>query len=100
MAPIGVQREGDGVVVVFGATGAHDDTLEAFVSAMGHDAVHVTFDFTAVASGSGLPWQEALLPRRAQLKSLTLIAASPAERVSALALAEVLGVSVTLKTVC
>jgi hypothetical protein len=97
-----VLRKDDGVVVVFdvgSGGGGHDALPEALLAAMGDDDVHVTFDFTDASADEGQPpWHQVLMPRRAQIKSLTIIAASPAVRISAMAMAGVIGVPVTLKT--
>jgi hypothetical protein len=94
-----VLRQADDITVTLGATGT-TDTLTALLAAMGDDAVHLTVDFSG-ADSDGVAetfWHDALMVRRKQIKSLTVVDASSAVRVSSMALAGVMGIILTLRS--
>jgi len=88
----------EGVLVTFRGRITGEDgrrSAAAFLAAMGTSTVDLTFDVRDVESHEGAArkaWQDQLLPRRKQLRSMTVVSRSRLARMAATVFAMVLGI--------
>ena len=86
------------VIVVFRGKISEEDGVEssrAFLTTIGDDAVDLIFDVRGVESYAGRArqaWQDALLPRRRQVRSLSVLTRSRLTRMGASVFAMILGI--------
>lgn len=75
------------------SSGDGEQAAREFVAALGGEACDVEWDvrrMTGYDSGARKAWQRQLMPRRRQIRSITLVGGSPLVRMGASALALVL----------
>lgn len=95
-------KDVDRIVIGFRGRIAAEDgeaSAKAFLAALGSASVHVVFDVRQVEGYDGRArqaWQTALLPRRKQLRSITVVSTSALTRMGASVFALFLGIECVL----